>query len=108
MYTSLFLISSENCFIRQWNIHLSLLFFILFLTQCCLQIQEDGMPNASSKKQSEKDEDVSFPAEEAAIEMENQPNAAPDQEVWELLWKMKSVLIYFNRPCLSDIQFMKF
>ncbi|CAL2250512.1 unnamed protein product [Prunus armeniaca] len=43
-------------------------------------IQEDGMPNASSKKQSEKDEDVNFPAEGAAIEMENQPNAAPDQE----------------------------
>ncbi|XP_034207063.1 serine/threonine-protein kinase BLUS1 isoform X2 [Prunus dulcis] len=43
-------------------------------------IQEDGMPNASSKKQNEKDEDVSFPAEGAAIEMENQPNAAPDQE----------------------------
>lgn len=59
--------------------------FILFLTQCCLQIQEDGMPNASSKKQNEKDEDVSFPAEGAAIEMENQPNAGPDQEVWELL-----------------------
>ncbi|ONI19590.1 hypothetical protein PRUPE_3G286000 [Prunus persica] len=43
-------------------------------------IQEDGMPNASSKKQNEKDEDVSFPAEGAAIEMENQPNAGPDQE----------------------------
>ncbi|XP_048433815.1 serine/threonine-protein kinase BLUS1 isoform X2 [Pyrus x bretschneideri] len=43
-------------------------------------IEEDGMPNASSEKQIDKDEDVSFPTKREATEMEIQSNAVPDQE----------------------------
>lgn len=43
------------------------------------------MPNASSEKQIDKDEDVSLPTKREATEMEIQSNAVPDQEVQELL-----------------------
>ncbi|KAM1075895.1 hypothetical protein ACFX2I_023372 [Malus domestica] len=43
-------------------------------------IEEDNMHNAPSTKQNDKHEDVSFPAEREAIEMEIQSNAVPDQE----------------------------
>ncbi|BBH00414.1 Protein kinase superfamily protein [Prunus dulcis] len=51
---------------------------------CCLQIQEDGMPNASSKKQNEKDEDVSFPAEGQLLK-----------------WKTNQMLHLIRRGCFD-------
>lgn len=46
-----------------------------------LQIQDDGTPRPGSMEQSDRYEDVSFPAERSTIEMANQSNAVSNQEV---------------------------
>ncbi|XP_050103878.1 serine/threonine-protein kinase BLUS1-like isoform X7 [Malus sylvestris] len=61
--------------ISAWNFNIEDL-----KNQAALQIEEDGMPNASSKKQIDKDEDVSFPVKREPTEMEIQANAVPYHE----------------------------
>lgn len=76
--------SYENYFIGVWNIHftISVAFcFTLSLSLSYLQIQDDCMPRPGSMEQSDRYEDVSFPAEGSTIEMSNQSNAVSNQEV---------------------------
>ena len=72
--------------------------FLLSLALCCLQIQDNGMPNAedldASKKQKDRNDDVGFPAERLSHESVYNSNAPPSQEV--SLTLLKCAFVFFN------------
>ncbi|KAL6139601.1 hypothetical protein ACLB2K_057905 [Fragaria x ananassa] len=58
-------------------------------------IQDDGMPHEGNKEQSDSYEDVKFPAERSTLELENQSNAASNEDGFDDLHDLDGSLASF-------------
>lgn len=82
--------------------------YYLILALYCIQIQDDGMPNAEyqdvSKKQKDGHDDVMFPAERQSQERVSDTNAPPNHEVSLPFLKATPVFVFQNK-CIYVLRF---